>query len=131
MKKLSKTEIKEKDDLATKIEAAATKVRAAVEAINEKLLDLIREAESAVEEYNATVDEWNEFRSGIEEQQQEFFDNRSESWQEGDAGSDYQGWIDEWVDEPEHIEIDFPDQIQEPDLDLADHINQLPDELIA
>lgn len=88
----------------------------------EKKAELIGKANEvvaeAVAEYNEALEKAREFRDEIVGAMQEYHSERSEKWQEGDAGSAYQEWIDAWeameLDElPEPDEIDIPEHAAE------------------
>ena len=53
-----------------------------------------------------------------------YYDERSEKWQEGDAGSAYADWKGEW----EGLDCATVDLVDEPDCSLPDDLEQLPQE---
>lgn len=44
------------------------------------------------------ITELDEFRAEIAEEMQAYFDEKSEAWQDGDAGGSYANWIGQWED---------------------------------
>ena len=109
-----------------------------------KLLDELRNAKAAVEEtvaavnsaidekvngaignYNTALTALAEFRDDIVSQMEEYYDTRTESWQNGDAGSNYSSWKDEWegVDLNEIDEVDF---VETPDMNHDEDADALP-----
>lgn len=65
---------------------------------------LFEELEKARDQFNVMLEEANEFRQEMNDLMQEYFDEKSEKWQEGDAGSTYQDWMGEWESELEFDE---------------------------
>lgn len=80
--------------------------------------------EQARDEYNGALQEARDFRDQVVADMEDYYDDRSEAWQEGDAGSAYVEWKDEW----ETIELeDFDPPIPElPEDD--DNLENLPSE---
>lgn len=71
MNKLSKEQKQQKQALATKIENALANLEQAIQ-------------------------EANEFIEDVHTSMEEFYDERSQRWQESEAGSAYEDWISEW-----------------------------------
>lgn len=112
MKKLSKDELKIKSDLENDFHQKSKVINElwgayedAVNALNEAIADL-----------NGTVTDMNTFKDEIVQQMDDYFDEKSEKWQEGDTGSAYSEWKGEW----EQLSIDQMEEIA-----LGD--NTLPD----
>lgn len=123
MNKLSKSDIKLKDEIAAKLRDLGEKLKAAIATYNEKLEEIKAPVEDAVSAYNAAVQEWEEFRGGIADTQENHFDGKSENWQEGQRGQAYSEWKDQWAEEAEEVEVEFPEPLDEPDLALPDRID--------
>lgn len=87
-------------------------LRAAIEEKFEALQEAYEQArgmiEAASDAYDEAVNEAHEFVSNQADEWQGFFDDRSEQWQEGDAGQAAQDLIYAWQ-EMEAGEIDRPD----------------------
>lgn len=116
-----------------------------------KLRDADNELRQAVETYNTCVSElWNKHVAPAKENMnalialasewaeaeiasdiQNYYDERSEAWQEGDAGQAYTAWLEEWQGAgwlpTDGIELDEPEALDEPDIDL-DTFEQLPED---
>lgn len=75
--------------------------------------------EEATEVVNTAIAECNAFTDEILEQQQEYYDEKSQNWQDGDAGAAYVDWQNAWdnaIDEigvPEQIDDSFVDEWEE------------------
>lgn len=123
MKKLSKDDRATRDRLVADLEiksAAIEEAWTAFESAHEQL-------GLAIEEYNSVVADAGSWRDEMVQQMTDYQSDRSERWQEGDAGEAYQGWIDEWQNaDLEGIEVpDLPDQ---PEGEHRDVIDNLPEE---
>ena len=69
-----------------------------------------------MEAYKAAVEEAKAFAERIAEEMTNYFDDRSEKWQDGDAGGEYQSWKDEW----ENADLDSVEEIVKPDINMPD-----------
>lgn len=146
MKKLNATHLKERSALADAILAAKSDVEEAigdgnsemaraVEAAKEAILAVGVAVAAKVNTYNEAVQAANDWRQARAEEMEAYQSERSEKWQEGDAGSAYQSWLDAWGEELVEIEVDLDldfeieaPEIEEPDLDHADLLADLPEE---
>lgn len=52
----------------------------------------------AVEAYNAKLEELREFGQGVVDRIQEYIDERSDKWREGDRAGEYEDWVCEWIE---------------------------------
>jgi len=92
MKKLTKEQLKRREEIIVEMRRRHEAVQA------------------AVADLNTTIQEANELITEVHNDQEVYFDERSEKWQEGDAGSAYSDWMQEWdseIDEVESPEEDF------------------------
>lgn len=80
MKKLSAAQKKRKDELA------------------DQLSDAHSELVQVAEKYNVLREQAREFVQEIVDAQEEYYDARSEKWQEGEEGSTYATWREAWED---------------------------------
>lgn len=101
--KLSKDQIKKKAAFVTRLNDAATNI------------------EDAVREYNAVVIEAEGFRNDIVNEWDDAISEKSEKWQEGDAGQLAVDLKDAWEG------ADF-DEIDQPGNPVATVLEELPDE---
>jgi hypothetical protein len=125
----TKQEIRERDRLA----AALRDNEAEVAAQFERLLDALRAApaalNSAIRTRNLVAQEAAAFAETVHDRLRDEYDEKSERWQEGDAGQEASSLIDEWdnVDVSQVGEV----QIVEPELEGnegADALSELPAE---
>lgn len=111
MKKLTKDQIAQHTKLSAELNDVREKLEAAVKRFNEKVAVEFSELETIVEALNEKTSEANAFIEEIHDEQESFYDERSEKWQEGDAGSAYSDWMSTWEISIEPIELmDLPAQ---------------------
>ncbi len=128
MKRFSKEQSAKVSQHVETLRAAADKVTAEVSNYNSARATAWKPLEEAVAAYNAAVIDANAMMEGIAADQQSYIDERSEKWQEGDAGQVYQEWMQAWEGSLEELDIDEPDELEEPDMNAADALEELPDE---
>lgn len=114
MKRLSKGQLAARDDLIKRLRDASAAVS-----------EMIGLANSKIEEYNAAVADVETFRDEIKGAQEEYEGERSDKWREGEGGSNYQDWMGEW----DSLDPSPIDEVEEPDMDLADNLEGLPEEV--
>ena len=115
--KLTKTERKEIDGLLQALLDAHALLDNAVLVYNEALTAAHTELQPHVEAYNGAASDLVGYVNGLAEEHDEEWNNRSEKWQEGEAGSAAQSWIESLRIEIDECDIDAPDEIT---LDLPD-----------
>lgn len=130
MKKLSKGQLAEKTKVGAALNTAAEDLRAAIEKYNETAAEQWVAVAEAVEKYNNAIAETDDFRNDVIATMEDFRAEKSDKWQEGEAGEAYGNWIQEWENiELESCDIDQPDPLDEPDLVGEEDVDQLPDEV--
>lgn len=97
MKKLSKDQLKALDAFHDR----AVEAQEALTAAREALVEILTEAAETVRE--------------CESDAQSYFDERSESWQEGDKGQIYQEWITALGDRASTLEVSEDDDFAQLD----------------
>lgn len=120
--KMTKTEIKRVQELLGKIEAARDAVNSAVATFNDKVLELARPVDNAIADLNELRSEMYGIFEDIHNERSGEYDDRSERWQESDAASDAQTWLDEIEAHRDAYEeeVQMPDVTMEVDLSLVD-----------
>ena len=132
MKKLSKPELKQRDEFADALEAALNKVCDLVDDYNARVKQMWQPLEVALSEYNGIVDDAQNFRDGIVEQMQNYIDERSEHWQESDTGIAYVEWKDSWEAlSVEPLEIEQPEEIELPEVEGPEALRDVESEMAA
>lgn len=129
MKRLNKTMLAKQAELASRLHALNVATEAIVVEYNEALETAfsvyecaIMDAESAATaDYDlvdtSAIEDSKEFAEEIIGAQDDYYDNRSEKWQEGDRGQAYDEWRTEWDQSTEGFrdyEWAIPDPYLEP-----------------
>jgi hypothetical protein len=121
VKKLNKTQ---QDELNAYVTDLATK-KQEIDDAWEKFEQAHGELATAIGGYNDSLTAAAGWRDGIVQEMSDYQNERSEKWQEGDAGQAYQAWIDEW-EGLDLEEVEMPDMPDAPDFEHIDAIEQLP-----
>lgn len=127
MRKLNATQIKTKTALATRLESSAQGVQQEIHAINAYLMEARERLENLMGLHNSLVEEANAFIESIHEEQEAFMADRSENWSSTDKGEMYQGWADDWSLSLDELEIELPEELEEPDLQIIEDFKALPE----
>ena len=120
--KLTKDEVKTRDEINDDLQGAWSKVEEAVNKYNAAMDEAKGDVEQAVEKFNEVVERSNEFTGGVAQRAEDEFDERSENWQSGEKGDAASTWKDEWANaELEALDIDWPEElsIDQPEIDLT------------
>lgn len=125
MNKLTKAQEATKDDLVKRLNEAKAEVEKAFGVV---VNYMDNELASAVAAYNDIVGEVEGFRDELVGDMENYYDERSEKWQEGDAGSSYQEWKGEWEGLDTTI-VDDATVPDEPTMGHADELEQLSNEV--
>lgn len=146
MKKLTSSQQARHREIVDKLEEYQAEGSALVDAYNDKLAELYQELHDTVENLGADLlsdignldrsclQEAEEFAEEVRDSLTEFFDARSEKWQESEKGQEYQSWIDDWEaaagiisDPQDFVEVDEvyedPDYAEWDELYISDFDN--------
>jgi hypothetical protein len=113
MKRLSKEQLAARDELVKRLRDAAEKIEDEIDNVN-----------AIIEQYNHVLTDVETFRDEVVGEMETYYDERSEKWQETDAGSSYQDWKSQF----EALDIDQLEQLELDDLRLADDLEDFPEE---
>lgn len=127
MKQLTKADLTARTERATAIHTAQAKLEKAVEAYNAAALAAREVVEQAIQGLNDAIADANAWIEEVRARMNEHFDDRSEAWQESEAGEAYENWLREYVALDE-VEADFPDELELPESDAAENLEGLPEE---
>jgi regulator of replication initiation timing len=128
MKKLTKEFLTDRDDLLKKLIAARDDLEEAVNEFNEKLDALKQNLQEKVEDYNNTLNHLESWRDEVVSAMENYRDERSEKWHESSVGQAYDDWISEYQNiELDEIEVDMPDDVDIPETNHCDDIENLPE----
>lgn len=128
MTKLSKANIKERDALCVKLRAAHDALEAAVEAFNAALAAEWEKVEMARDAYNAEIQDANSWRSELAQEVQDYIDDKSDKWQEGDKGQAVSAFKDALGEDLPEVELEQPEELRFDHEATADVIEQMPEE---
>ena len=140
MKRLNKTMLAKQAELASRLHALNEATEAIVVEYNEALETAFAVYECAIidAEGDATaaydlvdtsaIEDAQEFAQEIIGAQDDYYDNRSEKWQEGDRGQAYDEWRTEWDQSTEGLR-DYEWEIPDPDLEPPEPMEVEPIEV--
>lgn len=116
MRRISRSQAQAIDRAMHACEQAADELDAAVVFFNDALARVRDRLEGALASYNERVSEFRSIYDGIHEEAQSYFDERSQRWQQSDAGRVYQAWLDQLAD-PDigEAELEIPELPDFPD----------------
>jgi len=130
MKKISKDQIKRRDELQGKLQSLMADLETACEAYNEALREKWSAIDDALGEYNEAIGEVNEWQQEIASDIQSYMDDRSEKWLESDKAQEYESWREEFEDEIEEVKLEQPEELGTSDLeDLSEALGNRREEL--
>lgn len=125
--KLTKAQIKQRDELVEKLKERREALEQALRDANEKIEAINETLASFVTEYNELIEETEEYVAGVIEPWREDFEKKSDRWKESEAGGEVTRLIDQWeaVDldtwiDNEYVIDGFSTDLQELDEKLAD-----------
>ncbi len=128
--KLTKVEIKRRDDYASELSELADKLSEAIDTFNQELVNARTPVEAAVEAYNTLLEEAKGFAFDIANQAENDISEKSEKWQEGERGEAANEWKDAWENiELDEIEIEFPEELDVPDFGHSAELEALATEM--
>jgi len=97
MKRLNKDQSREKTEHAENIRKKYTELEEALAKYNAAIVEAKGPVEAAVEQLNGAIDDANQWMADITGQMEDYIGERSEKWQEGEAGSNYNEWKDQFA----------------------------------
>ena len=106
MKKIKQADLKRIEDARLKIEEKRAEVEAVVSEMQSKIDDLVNEAEAAREELRSVLDD-------LVNEAETYYDERSDKWREGDAGSAYEDWKSQIENARDSVDVELQYQIDE------------------
>ena len=86
MKNLNKDQLKKYAEIASALQDKRDELEASINDFNTKVKDAWNDVERCMNEYNDAVGDANSFREEVVAEMQSFYDEKTEKWQEGDAG---------------------------------------------
>jgi len=125
MKTLSKQDQEQLSKLLDAIHSAES----AIGSIAEEFEPIIEKINEAIERYNESLTDLESFCSDTAQAISDYISDRSDAWQEGDRGQQYQQWQGAWEEfsfdqlplvEPIEIEFDFDPEDFAPPMSVDD-----------
>lgn len=98
MKRLSKSQIEEKNRLLAKLDNDKSELEDEIYKFNELIQEAFSRVENARDVYNETLNDLRNFRDEIVLEMEETISERSEKWLESEIGSNYTAWKGSWED---------------------------------
>jgi len=118
MKRLSKEQVKEHGEIGAALHGAQQELEGAIQKYNQRVTEAYSELAPFVTAFNEQVDKANDFIEAVHDDQQAYFDEKSDKWQEGDAGSAYADWMGTWEFNVEEAELEEPSDLELADVDI-------------
>lgn len=131
MNRLSKNDIAKKVRLQKELEKARDKLEAVLNDLADQWDDLFAPIEEAVAAYNEVLATCREFTEDVHASMRDYFDSKSERWQESNVGEAYTDWMEQWeVSGIDYVEFEIPERPSPEQLDFAhvEHLEELPEE---
>lgn len=129
MKAISRAEGLKKTALVDAIRTAHSELETAIADYNATMEGAKDVVQGKLNELNVKIHEAKDWAEGIASDMQEYYDEKSERWQEGENGENYSNWKDGYENlDTDDVEITFPDELEVPECAVADDLESLPDE---
>jgi methyl-accepting chemotaxis protein len=117
--KLTKAEETKFEELRKTVSEAFGELTSSVENYNEEIDKLRDEVVSTLSNYNGKLAELRNFVDEVAAARRDEFDEKSDSWKEGDVGNAADEWISTWESaDLDDGALEFPDELQ---IDFEDH----------
>jgi hypothetical protein len=111
--KLNKDQDSKLDTLLQKLVGSYDNLKTSVEEYNTGLKELQSKVEGEVSKYNEDLSNLKSFVDEVTTEKREEFDDKSETWQEGENGQAAEEWISTWEGaELQEITLQFPDELE-------------------
>ena len=128
MNKLTAKQITEREHLTKRLTAAEERVRETITKFNAVQREAFNDVAEAIRVLDTAVTNVDTFRDILATAMGEYHADRSEKWQESEAGETYDGWIGAWEESIESVVIDPPEEIEMPDVWPSAQFAEMPNE---
>ncbi len=119
MNKISKTQSARHTTVSQALDASREALTKAIDDFNAKRAEAFAEVTTAIEKLNANLNEARELRDEIVSDMENYTGERSEKWAESEAASTFADWQSAWEGlELDDVEIDEPEDVETPDVDV-------------
>jgi hypothetical protein len=127
MTALDKEQEKKKLALIDAIRAAHAELETAIKGYNVVMEEEKDKVQGKLNILNEKIEEAKEWVESIAWDMQYYYDGETEDWQESENGQDYLAWKDEYeAFSTDSVDVDFPNDLDMPECDLADELENLP-----
>lgn len=128
MKRLSTSQLNERDRLVRELAESETKLLAAIESHEQAIYSANSELGNVLEAHNDLIRQANELKAEVANGIADYMADRADKWRDGKADR-YRAWEDAWLDDIDPIEIDLPEvEGEELELDTAQRLKDLPEQ---
>jgi uncharacterized coiled-coil DUF342 family protein len=89
------------------------------ERLKEEVSKLVDSLDQKIGKLNVAINALNEIRQEVADSIQEFIDDKSDNWRDGDRGTAYGEWQEAWGNEIEEVsemgdvDIDLPEMVED------------------
>jgi predicted nucleic acid-binding Zn-ribbon protein len=111
MTKLSKADIKTRDEIAGKLQDRQLDFEQALEQYNTAIHDAWASLSEEMTALNSAIAEANQWRADIHQAMEDFFSDESEKWQNSDKGAEYRDWQGEFECALDEVELEQPEDL--------------------
>jgi hypothetical protein len=111
--KLNKNEEDQFARLKTALAAKHVELTTAINTYNKEVNEAVEPLQEMLQEYNKYLNELRSFVETVAEDKRGEFEDKSDTWKEGDTGSGVDAWLSAWESaELEEVTIEFPPEIE-------------------
>ena len=129
MKKLTKEHLSKKTALFDDLTEKCSVLNAAIKAYNDALASKWRDVETAMIDYNETIQLANEFHEEVVVDIEGYVSERSDKWHESDQAVRYEEWKAQWEEVFDECDIDEPPPLDDVEDDLSSDLDNRSDQL--
>lgn len=126
MKKLSQSQESARAKLIEDLNKSKSEIEDVIVEINKLINEKLN---VKVNEYNDILSEAVAYRDSVTEVMSDYYENKSEKWQESDAGSAYENWKSEWESIDLEDIVPFEDIANPDDFSHAEALDDLSPEV--
>jgi len=131
MRSISKAQQQDIEKAINACSATAQRLEDAIEEYNAAMAPHRERIEAALEAYNETVTDLRSTYTDIASAARDYYSDRTEKWQESEAGQAYSEWADQ-LEDPEGIEdleFELPEELAVPDFPDWEDDSWLPPQM--
>ena len=124
MRKLDKSQQQQRNMLTARAKSAYSDLEKAISDANAA----IALANEKLETYNEVAEDAKTFRDEIKDEMDSYYDDRTEKWQDSDAGDFYRNWKDAW-EAQDFDKLDAFEELETPEATNSSGLDNLPSEV--